>query len=148
MKDSLLEILMNFFEKTLTQIKETNQEVKSTDPLISADAETNDKELIESHLFLQRQAKTSQRVFTPIEQFKLTKASYQYLVRIMRLDIIAPETMEEILHQLLISESPFVTVLETKWAIRAVLASRITDPKEAAFIDMLLASKDEASLPH
>lgn len=148
MKDSLLEILMNFFEKTLTQIKETNQEAQSADPLVSASAESHDKELIESHLFLRRQAKTSQRVFTPIEQFKLTKASYQYLVRIMRLEIIAPEIMEEILHQLLISDSSFVTVLETKWAIRTVLASRITDPKEAAFIDMLLASKDEASLAH
>lgn len=148
MKDSLLDMLMNFFEKTLTQIKETNQEVQATDPLIAASTDNHDKEVMESHLFLQRQAKTSQRIFTPIEQFKLTKASYQYLVRIMRLDMIAPEIMEEILHQLLISESPFVTVLETKWTIRTVLASRMTNPKEIAFLDMLLASKDDASLAH
>jgi Smg protein len=144
MKDSLFELLMNFFEKTLTQIKET----RSDDPHPSVNTDsTNDHHssegVINSHQVLREQQKNSLRVFTPEEQFKFTKASYQFMMRLMRLGIITPGVMEEIIHQLLLSDSAFVTLQETKWAIRNILAERLSDPRQLAFLDMVLYQKED-----
>ena len=144
MKDCLFEMLMNFFEKTLTQIKEKN----SNDHHLSSLETDNIDDLpafdkTDDHLFVRHQHKQSIRVFTPIEQFKFTKASYQFMIRLMRLEIISPSTMEEIIHQLLMSDSPFVTLQETKWAIRNILVEQLTDPKQIAFLDMVLYQKED-----
>lgn len=143
MKDSLFEMLMNFFEKTLTQIKETNLEsapitVTSTKPtdLDTMLSENNGKQV------LRQRKKESIRIFTPEEQFKFTKASFQFMVRLMRLELIAAEAIEEIIHQLLYSDSPFVTLQETKWAIRNTLAAQF-NPKQLAFLDLVLYQKED-----
>ena len=143
MKDSLFEILMNFFEKTLTQIKEANPE---HDPISASSNHTTDLDaLLPSNYgsqVLRQRHKESLRIFTPEEQFKFTKSSYQFMVRLMHLELIAPEIIEEIIHQLLFSESPFVTLQEAKWAIRDTLAPRLNQ-KQLAFLDLVLYQKED-----
>ena len=142
MKDSLFEMLMNFFEQTLTQIKETNAAAEGLLP----SGQTNATEIQEdnnNHIVVRQQKKTSIRVFTPHEQFKFTKASYQFMMRLLRLEIISAEVMEEIIHQLLFSDSPFVTLQETKWAIRTILVERLVDPRQIAFLDMVLYQQED-----
>ena len=143
MKDSLFEMLMNFFEKTLTQIKEANPENKS----IASSANTPpdlDTVLMSNNgnQVLRQRQKNSMRVFTSEEQLKFTKASYQFMVRLMRLEIIAAEVIEDIIHQLLFSDSFFVTLQETKWTIRNTLAPRL-DSKQLAFLDLVLYQKED-----
>ena len=148
MKDSLFELLMDFFEKTLTQIKEKN--AKSDDLFSSsrtAEPEALDDNMNRHHV-IAKQNKNIMRVFTPHEQFKFTKASYQFIMRLMRLDIISAEIMEEIIHQLSLSDSPFVTLQETKWAIRNLLIDRLLDPRQVAFLDMVLYQQEDKLLLH
>lgn len=148
MKDSLFEMLMNFFEKTLTQIKEANPESDPIATLSNNIVDNNDTNLNNiltsnnGNQVIRQRKKESMRVFTAEEQFKFTKASYQFMVRLMRLEIIAIESIEEIIHQLLFSESTFVTLQETKWAIRNNLAPRL-NPKQLAFLDLVLYQKED-----
>lgn len=117
----------------------------------SAHSEDND-EAVENNslgsrtLFIRDAQKTAIRVFTVDEQRKLTKASYQFLARLMRLEIIAEETMEFIINQLLFSESRFVGIEETKWTIRNTLADNL-DVNQLAFLDLVLyQTEDKLSL--
>ena len=154
MKDCLFELLMNFFEKTLTEIKDANPTTTSANTTLNpdlSDSESSNKVSAtntlsiftnnDNHVLRQRR-KESIRIFTPDEQYKFTKASYQFMVRLMRLGLIAPDTMEEIIHQLLFSDSSFVTLQETKWAIRNTLSNKL-DPKQLAFLDLVLYQKED-----
>ncbi|OGV43349.1 MAG: hypothetical protein A3F46_07840 [Legionellales bacterium RIFCSPHIGHO2_12_FULL_42_9] len=143
MKDNLFEILMNFFEKTLTQIKEANPETNSIVSPANTSADLDTVSISNNgNQVLRQRKKNSMRVFTSQEQLKFTKASYQFMVRLMRLELIAAEIIEEIIHQLLFSDSPFVTLQETKWAIRNTLASCL-DSKQLAFLDLVLYQKED-----
>ena len=141
MKDTFFDILMNFFERTLTQIKEK----KSHDDLPDAAdlTETNYKE----SLIFKSADEESIRVFTPQEQTKFTKASYQFLMRIMSWEIIATETMEIIINQLLFSESRYVTLSETKWTIRNTLSEHL-DAAQLVFLDLVLYRKEDELPSH
>ncbi|KTD22176.1 Uncharacterized protein conserved in bacteria [Legionella lansingensis] len=136
MKDSLFEILMSFFEKSLAQLKESQTSVDDSQ-------ETGENLSLEDRTIYIRDAKkTAMRLFTVDEQRKLTKASYQFLTRLMLLGVIAEETMELIINQLLFSESRFVSLQETKWTIRNALADNL-DANQLAFLDLVLYQKED-----
>lgn len=141
MKDSFFDMLMNFFEKTLMQITEK----KVRDDLNDAreTAESNNKEA----LLLRAAQCQSIRVFTPEEQMKLTKASYQFLMRLMQWGIISSETMEVIINQILFSDSRYVTLSETKWIIRNTLAEHL-DAAQLVFLDLVLYRREDELPSH
>ncbi|MDP1602371.1 MAG: DUF494 family protein [Legionella sp.] len=145
MKDSLFEMLMNFFEKSLSQITESKS-VNEKDAIAEPDAlESADAEMasVENQSLVVRPAhETSIRVFTYDEQMKFTKASYQFLMRMLLWGIIASESMELIINQLIFSESRFVTLQETKWTIRNTLAENLT-AAQLAFLDLVLYQKED-----
>ncbi len=142
MKDTFFDMLLNFFEKTLTQIteKKSREEIL---PEITDNTDANHKE----SLIFKSADEESIRVFTPAEQAKLTKASYQFLMRIMSWGVIAPETMEIIINQLLFSDSRYVTLSETKWTIRNTLADHLEAP-QLVFLDLVLYRKEDELPSH
>lgn len=148
MKDNLFEMLLNLFERTLTQLKErhglTNKGAIS--PEKPADLEQNVVAEPEFALIKQAQ-KGSVRVFTQDEQMKLTKASYQFLMRMASFGVVAQDVFELVLNQLTFSDSRFVSLQETKWTIRNTLASSL-DAKELAFLDLVLYHKEDELLLH
>ncbi|VEG91306.1 DUF494 family protein [Legionella spiritensis] len=143
MKDSLLEMLMNFFEKSLSQLKENKSQQKTEQTPVVEETELTDSRNLEDSTLVIRSAKQhATRVFTSDEQLKFTKASYQFLMRIMLWKVINPETLEQIINQLLFSDSRFVTLQETKWTIRNTLAEHL-DPSQLAFLDLVLYQKED-----
>ncbi|RAP35765.1 hypothetical protein B1207_11845 [Legionella quinlivanii] len=136
MKDSLFEMLMNLFEKSLSQLKDGS----SSDIGLEADGEESVQD--KNSFFVRAARDSSIRVFTYEEQMKFTKASYQFLMKLMLLGIIASETMEQIINQLLFSESRFVTLQETKWTIRNCLAESL-NTVQLAFLDLVLYQKED-----
>jgi len=135
MKDNLFEMLMSFFEKTLAQIKD------SQSPETSADTAEQNADIHEV-MIVQSAKPTSIRVFTHDEQMKFTKASQQFLTRMMLWGILASEVLEPVITQLLFSESRFVTLQETKWTIRNTLAPNL-DAAQLAFLDLVLYQKED-----
>ena len=96
MKASLFELLLSLFEKTLTQLKEKQQVVDASsarDLRSSETLVTESKVGVEIQVVNQPSA-TAMRIFSDDEQLKLTKASYQFLVRIGALGVIPVQTME------------------------------------------------------
>jgi len=143
MKDNLFEMLLNLFEKTLTQLKESR--VSST--ISDTDNEKLDDLHSSSHsehqtAFVRPAHSNSTRIFTELEQIKLTKASYQFLVRVASWGLLAPDVMELIINQLLLSDSRFVTLQETKWTIRSTLANSL-NAEQLAFLDLVLYHKED-----
>ena len=144
MKDNLFEMLLNLFETSLSQLQKSHQSVEQEgDDSINSDEETATNEHF-VHLKLQQQKSTL--VFTYDEQMKLTKASYQFLMRMQLWNVINPESFEMIMNQLQYSDSRIVTLQETKWTIRNVLSSSL-DEEQLAFLDLVLyQSEDELTL--
>lgn len=143
MKDNLFEMLLNLFEKTLTQLKENRLSTSKGD----TDQEKQDD--LQGSLssgnqtaFIRSAHSHSVRIFTELEQIKLTKASYQFLVRMASWGILASDVLEVIINQLLLSESRFVTLQETKWTIRSTLANSL-DAEQLAFLDLVLYHKED-----
>ena len=147
MKDSLFDLLFNFFEKTITHLKEQSL-------LANTNKEPNDS--CESSETMPRvvrvqvdQVNTSQghsvRVFTLHEQLKLTKASHQFLVRMASWGVISAETLELIINRLIFSDSRYVSLQETKWTIRNTLANGLS-LEQVAYLDLILYQKED-SLP-
>lgn len=135
MKDNLFEMLMSFFEKTLSQIKERQTPEKNED-LSEEGLNMNDV------MIIQAAKPSSIRVFTHDEQMKFTKASQQFLTRMMLWGILASEILEPIMTQLLFSDSRYVTLQETKWTIRNTLAPSL-DAAQLAFLDLVLYQKED-----
>lgn len=146
MKDSLFEMLLNLFEKTLTQLKEKHQSLSATDDATASNASASDKTDL-AFEFVKPAQMNSMRVFTADEQMKLTKASYQFLMRMSAWGIIAPEALELVLNRLLLSDSRFVALQETKWTIRNTLAENL-DAEQLAFLDLVLYQKEDALPVH
>ena len=139
MKDSLFEMLMNFFERSLSRLQEDS---KATDDS-QLESQLNENDSQESRsLFLKMQSATAIRIFTEYEKIKMTKSSYQFIMRLIQLEVIETETMEYILHQLFNSESRFVTLQETKWTIRNILDENL-DAEQLAFLDLVLYQKED-----
>ncbi len=148
MKDSWFELMLNFFEKTITHLKEQHVANKT-----NADAIGQLMEFGESLEAMPRivrvqveQIKSPQqrsvRVFTPGEQIKLTKASHQFLVRMASWGVVSSETLELIMNRLLFSDSRIVSLQETKWTIRNTLSSGLNFD-QIAFLDLVLYQKED-----
>lgn len=149
MKASLFELLLSLFEKTLTQLKEKQETSEAsllrdtkTSESVSADAKAG----IEIKI-IKEPSKVAMRVFSPDEQMKLTKASYQFLLRLASLGLIPANTMELIMNRLFFSDSRFVSLQETKWTIRSTLAQTL-DPIQLAFLELVLYFKEDGLSLH
>lgn len=143
MKDSLFEALMSFFEKTLTQIKLAKlEDAASLETALLEDESESElmHEFDPCHLVIRSAKKESFRIFTSDEQFKLTKASYQFIMRLMQLDMVSSEMMEQIIHQLMHSDSPFITIDETQWVVRNLLEEHF-NADECAWIENMITKQ-------
>lgn len=145
MKDNLFEMLLNLFEKSLSQLRKSHQSINPDLP------ELDDDDLLAIEVEKLRHIKnpelSSIRVFTYDEQMKLTKASYQFLMKMKLLNVIDPELFETILSQLQLSESRIITLQETKWTIRNILAEKI-DEKQLSFLDLILYQTEDKYTLH
>lgn len=143
MKDSLFEMLMSFFEKSLSQITEKKSHTTSEHAGIQNTDESGDSSDVDNSSLIVKPANThSIRVFTYEEQMKLTKASYQFISRMLLWGVVASEKMEQIINQLLFSDSRYVTLQETKWTIRNSLAENL-DASQLVFLDLVLYQKED-----
>lgn len=149
MKDNLFEMLLNLFELTLTQLKEKHHSISKN----NADAEKQaDIPLVADEqgaqlVFVRSPLPSSVRVFTHNEQIKLTKASYQFLMRIASWGILASDVFELIMNKINFSESRIVTLQETKWTIRGALATNL-NAEQLAFLDLVLYHKEDRLAVH
>ena len=143
MKDSLFEMLLHLFEKTLTQLKEKHSSANSHEEKadLNAVSTTHQKTSVQLE-FIKPAGGLTMRVFSPDEQQRMTKASYQFLVRMMSWGVITAETQELIINRLVFSESRFVTLQETKWTIRNTLADGM-NPEQLAFLELVLYQKED-----
>lgn len=149
MKASLFELLLTLFEKTLTQLKEKQQLVDASsarDLRSSETLVTESKVGVEIQVVNQPSA-TAMRIFSADEQLKLTKASYQFLVRMGSLGVIPAQTMELVINRLFFSDSRYVSLQETKWTIRNTLAQSL-DPIQLAFLELVLYFKEDGLSLH
>lgn len=137
MKDSLFELLFHFFEKTIADLK-----AQDVQPAESNASETTQKVVRVQVEQLKAAQNSSVRVFTTHEQHKLTKSSYQFLMRMASWGIISPEMLELIINRLMFSDSRFVSLQETKWAIRHTLAQSLNF-EQTAFLDLVLYQKED-----
>ncbi len=143
MKDNLFEMLLTLFEKTLTQLKETHASTSNNETEEDNQPGANPSSSAGAYpSFIKSAHEDSIRVFTSEEQIKLTKASYQFLMRLASWGILPPDLMELILNQLIFSESRFVSLPETKWTIRSTLVSSL-DAEQLAFLDLVLYHKED-----
>ncbi len=148
MKDSLFALLLNLFEKTISQLKDqpvpdsakAAQQEQSIEDYVPA---VNMPHVVSVRVDQIKSAKTgSIRVFTPHEQAKLTKASHQFLVRMAAWGVITPDTQELIINRLIFSDSRFVSLQETKWTIRNTLANGLS-PEQLSFLELVLYQKED-----
>lgn len=151
MKDSLFEMLMSFFEKSLSQITEKNSHDNDDHSEQKENKTESDNDVehspLNQSLIVKPANVASTRVFTYEEQMKFTKASYQFITRMLLWGVIASENMEQIINQLLFSESRYVTLQETKWTIRNTLAENL-DASQLAFLDLVLYQKEDELTLH
>ena len=113
MKDNIFEMLLDLFEASLNQLqkKPKSDDLDALDDLSEEEHSVSEGQM----LSLRLQHDESTRVLTYMEQLKLTKASYQFLMRMKLCDIVNSEFFELIMNQLYLSESRIVTLQETKW---------------------------------
>ena len=143
MKDNLFEMLLNLFEKSLNQLQKSH---KSNDQGIPELTEDEIFDAEDQALFIKTAQEKSIRIFTYEEQMKLTKASYQFLMRMKLWAIIDADLFESVINQLHSSESRIVTLQETKWTIRNVLENHMNE-EQLAFLDLVLyQTEDELTL--
>lgn len=150
MKDNLFELLLSLFEKTISQLKEKEQ----TQSLVPNDESIEGKELSTSdkkvgvHVQVLKEANMlATRVYTKEEQIKLTKASYQFLMRLESMGLISTKTLELVINKLFFSESRFVSLQETKWTIRNTLAHSL-NAEQLAFLELILYCKEDGAVLH
>ena len=142
MKDNLFEMLLNLFETSLTQLQKKHKSAEQTTESNAEDVAVDD-----DFLHVQNQQEHSIRIFTYDEQMKLTKASYQFLMRMQLWNIVNPLSFELIMNQLQFSDSRVVTLQETKWTIRNVLSSNL-DEEQLAFLDLVLYQTEDKLTKH
>ena len=130
MKSNFFEMLMYFVENVLEDIKHQACPEASTD--------LNDQQLLTPPSSTTTNSKNySLRIFTTTERLKLSKASYQFIMRLMLLHLIPTTLMEEIIHQLWLSDSHFVTLQETKHVILEVMRTYL-NPEQFIFFEFVL----------
>lgn len=152
MKDQLFEFLLNLVEQTLTQLKEKQQVelTPSTDNAVTETVEVAASKEGKVRLeleFIKAARSDTVRVFTPSEQSKLTKASYQFLMRLQKTGLIHSGTMELIINRLLFSDSRYVSLRETKWTIRNTLVDALSS-EQLIFLELILYQKEDGVALH
>lgn len=151
MKDSLFEILLNLFEKTLSQIQEKQQPLNA---VVDGASQTSLSNSVKKQASVGIQVEVfkspnhqSLRILTEAERTKFTKASYQFLTRMMSWGVVSPDVLEIIINRLSFSESRFVNLDETKWTIRNTLALSLSS-EQLAFLDLLLYQREDNLAVH
>ena len=149
MKDNFFEMLLNLFEMTLSQIKDHHESknAKNIDSEKVVVESIGGNIVISALEIFKKAGNNSIRVFTNEEQMKLTKASYQFLMRIKAWGFVTYEMFELIISKLIFSESRFVSLQETKWTIRNTLANSL-DVTQLAFLDLVLYHAEDELLLH
>lgn len=142
MKDSLLNMLMIFFENGLAQITQNNTQNSNNITVVDDHPSQANTDNDTQSLIIKPAMTTSTRVFTSAERIKFTKASYQFLTRMLLWEVIASENIELIINQLMLSESRYVTLQETKWTAHNILAEKL-DSAQLAFLDLVLYQKED-----
>jgi uncharacterized protein Smg (DUF494 family) len=142
MKDNLFEMLLNLFETSLAKLQKGYQSNG-----VDSESEEENAGDEEQMVRIKPQHQKSTRVFIRDEQMKLTKASYQFLMRMKLLTILNNELFEVIMNQLHCSDSRIVTLQETKWTIRNVLSSSLTE-EQLAFLDLVLYQVEDKLVAH
>lgn len=139
MKDNLFEMLMHLFETSLTQLQQT-----CLDEEKNALSEDGAEQVPSDEYTLRiRPAKpTSTRVMAHEEQMRMTKASYQFLMRMKRWEIFDAEVFELVMNQFLCSDSHIITLEETKWTIRNILATGLNE-EQLSFLDLVLYQTED-----
>lgn len=138
MKDNLFELLLSLFEKSLSQLHEAHQSDEQSDSIDGDQLFDIEK----NSLHLKSPDLKATRVFTYDEQMKLTKASYQFLMRMKLWNIIDTDQFEVIMDQLQFSDSRIVNLQETKWTIRNVLETDLSE-EQLAFLDLVLYKSED-----
>ncbi len=148
MKDNLFELLLSLFEKTLSQLKEKQQTLTPSDESRDDnDVTTSDKKVGVQVQVLKEATNLSTRVFTKEEQIKLTKASYQFLMRLESMGLISSKSLELVINRLFFSESRFVSLQETKWTIRNTLEHSL-NAEQLAFLELILYCQEDGVVLH
>lgn len=141
MKYHFLEMLMQIFEQSMLKMR-----LAPTKHVFSEDESEPENEATEQtqHLSPLRHPinQSSIRIFTEQEYKRFTKPSYQFLLRMHKLGIIDDAQREEVMNQLLFSDSRYITLEEMKWVIRHVVAPSLDD-KTIAFLDMVLYQQED-----
>lgn len=148
MKDNLFEFLLSLFEKTLSQLKEKKQIlVPSSDVVDDGDSSKDVRKVgVEIQIFKEA-SQNATRVFTFDERFKFTKASYQFLMRMLSLGLISSKTLELVINRLLFSDSRFISLQETKWTIRNTLEPKLSS-EQMAFLELVLYCQEDGVVIH
>lgn len=146
MKDNLFELLLSLFEKTLAQLKEKKQSIAPNDDGSEANV-TDDKKVGVEVQILKEASDLATRVFTKDEQLKLTKASYQFLMRLESMGLISSKSLELVINRLFFSESRFVSLQETKWTIRNTLEQSL-NAEQLAFLELVLYCQEDGVALH
>lgn len=140
MKDNLFELLLGLFEQSLSQLQKDHQDNVAIDPDSDDIEHTNNPHV----LYVQPAKTTSTRVMTYDEQMKLTKASYQFLMRMKLWGIIDAEFFERVMNELDCAESRIITLEETKWVVRTLLADQLNE-KQLAFLDLVFRQSNHTT---
>lgn len=142
MKDRLFEMLLTLFENSLNQLQKDALAIDAIDEII-------DEDIDESSQFqrFKKQSATATRVLTYDEQLKLTKASYQFLMRMKVLNILKPQDFEMVMDQLMASDTEIISLPETKWTIKNVLSSTL-DENQLTFLNLILYHAEEEMILH
>ena len=143
MKENIFEILLRLFEKTIIHLKNG---VEQTTPKLEKPNADMLKDPTTS-LIIKKPRPDSIRVYSREETLKLTKASFQFLVRLSEWGVVSREIIELVLHQLSLSKESVIGLDDLKWTIRKSLAN-VIDLEQLAFLDLVLYQKEYGTLPH
>lgn len=144
MKDNLFEMLLNLVETSLTQLQKNHQSAESE---LSEPSAEEQKTSTDKSVHLKSAQALSTRVLHYDEQMKLTKASYQFLMRMKLWGVIDERIFEQVMSQLFFSESRMITLQETKWTIRTALAHDLNE-EQLAFLDLVLYQSEDEFTVH
>lgn len=135
MKDNLFELLLNLFENSLSQLHKGRR--SSREDALENEVDDESSAVAEHSLFIRAAHTSSTRILTYAEQMKLTKAGYQFLMKMKLWGVIDHECFEQIMNQLDTSESRIITLQEIKWTIRHILANTLSE-EQLPFLDLVL----------
>lgn len=145
MKDSLFDLLLDLFEKTIAQLKERYPQALAESDETSKDSQKviaiSGKKTTVHMAIVQSPSHFAFRVFTTDERMRLTKASYQLLHRLTSWGIVPADMMELVLNRLMFSDSHIIPLNEIKWTVRSTMAASL-DSEQLAFLDLVLYQKE------